>query len=124
MWNVDQKRMHELYWLDQSTMNSPLTFPRLPPSIISQPGGLSRTGKLKEDIIRDNASMLAKLYDFHASFQKYASGLFELTPSNQFGPGHPMHSKMHSVRLLESENQQLRKENDSLRRDLEKFRKK
>ena len=123
MWNIDPKKIYGFNWLDQSMMTSSLAFPRLPPSA-SHPHSLSKTGRLKEDIIRDNASMLAKLFDFHNSFQQYASGLFDLVPSNQFVPGHPLHSKMNSVATLETENEKLRKENAVLKQDLEKHKKK
>jgi hypothetical protein len=120
---MDPKRMFEIYGLDSSMTNSPFAFPRLPPSISSRTLGVSKTGKLKDDIIRDNASMLARLFDFHTMFQQYASGLFDLAPSNQFGPGHPMHSKTNIIDSLQSENEQLKKENATLKRDLEKRKK-
>jgi len=123
MWNMDPKRMFEIYGLDASMTNAPFAFPRLPPSVASRNIGISKTGKLKDDIIRDNASMLAKLFDFHTMFQQYATGLFDLAPSNQFGPGHPMHSKTNVMDLLQSENEQLKKENAVLKRDLEKHKK-
>lgn len=123
MWNIDQKRMFEIHGLDPSMTNSLFAFPRLPPSVTNRALGVSKTGKLKDEIIRDNASMLAKLFDFHTMFQQYASGLFDLAPSNQFGPGHPMNSKTNIVDSLQSENEQLKKENAVLKRDLEKHKK-
>ena len=123
MWNLDPKRMFEIYGFDMSMTNSPFAFPRLPPSVANRNIGISKTSKLKDGIIHDNASMLARLFDFHTMFQQYASGLFDLAPSNQFGPGHPMHSKTNIVDSLESENEQLKKENAVLKRDLEKQKK-
>ena len=123
MWNIDPKRMFEIYGLDPTMTNSPFAFPRLPPSVANRNTGISRTSKLKDDIIRDNASMLARLFDFHTMFQQYATGLFDLAPSNQFGPGHPMHSKTDVLDLLHSENEQLKKENATLKHDLEKHKK-
>ncbi len=123
MWNIDPKRMFETYGLDTSMTNSLFAFPRLPPSVANRNIGISKTGKLKDEIIRDNASMLAKLFDFHTMFQQYASGLFDLAPSNQFGLGHPMHSKTNVIDSLQSENEQLKKENAVLKRDLEKHKK-
>lgn len=123
MWNIDPKRMFEIYGLDPTMTNSPFAFPRLPPSVANRNTGISRTSKLKDDIIRDNASMLARLFDFHMMFQQYATGLFDLVPSNQFGPGHPMHSKTDVLDLLQSENEQLKKENATLKHDLEKHKK-
>jgi hypothetical protein len=120
---MDPKRMFDMYGLDPSMTNSPFAFPRLPSSVSSHTLGVSKTGKLKDDIIRDNASMLARLFDFHTMFQQHASGLFDLAPSNQFGPGHPMHSKTNIIDSLQSENEQLKKENATLKRDLEKRKK-
>lgn len=122
MFDMEIKRMMDFYGLTQDII-SPLAFPRLPPSRPNQISGLSKASKLKEDIIRDNASMLSKLYDFHIAFQHHAVGLFDLTP-NQFGPGHPLHSKRESVNLLQAENEQLKNENAVLKRDLEKLRQK
>ena len=112
-----------MYGLDPSMTNSPFAFPRLPPGALNHGLGISKTGKLKEDIIRDNASLLTRLFDFHTMFHQHASGLFDLTPSNQFGPGHPMNSKTNTIDLLQSENEQLKKENTALKRDLEKHKK-
>lgn len=123
MWYHDPKKMLEVYGIDITMMNSPLAFPRLP-QMSNPPSGISKTGMLKEKIIRDNASMLARLSGFHTAFQQYASNLFDLLPSSsQFGPGHPMHS-MNSMNALESENEQLKKENATLKQNLEKTKKK
>lgn len=118
----DPKKMFEIYGLDTSMMNSPLAFPRLP-RMANPPSGISKTGMLKESIIRDNTSMLARLSDFHTAFQHYASNLFDLLPSQQFAPGHPMHT-MSSMNSLESENEQLKKENSVLKQNIEKLKKK
>ena len=115
--------MFDIYGLDESMTGSLFTFPRLPPSVANRNAGISKTSKLKDAIIRDNASMLARLFDFHTMFQQYATGLFDLAPSNQFGPGHPMHSKTNITDSLQSENEQLKKENATLKRDLEKHKK-
>ena len=121
MWNVDAKKMLE-YYMFNSMMNSSFSFPRLPPNV-NHSVGISKTGKLKEDIIRDNATMLTRLYDFQTMFQKHAEGLFDLAP-NQFGPGHPLHLKTNHANPLQLENEQLKKENAVLKRDLEKHKQK
>ena len=123
MWNIDPKRMFEIYGFDQYMTNTPFTFPRLPPSVANHNMGISKTGTLKDEIIHNNASMLSKLFDFHTMFQQHASGLFDMAPSNHFGPGHPMHSKINVVDSLKSENEQLKKENSALKRNLEKNKK-
>ena len=122
MLNVDAKKMFEYYMFDPDMIGPSFAFPRLPPNP-NHSVGISKTGKLKEDIIRDNATMLAKLYDFQTMFQKHAEGLFDLAP-NQFGPGHPLHLKTNRTNSLQLENEQLKKENAVLKRDLEKHKRK
>ena len=122
MSDIDAKKMYEFHMFNSMINSSPM-FPRIPPSRVSQPTGISKTGKLKEDIIRDNASMLAKLYDFHTMFQNQVAGLFDLAP-NQFGPGHPLHFRMNPVDSLQLENERLKKENAVLKREVEKLRQK
>ena len=118
MWNMDAKKMLEFYNQYQSMINSPLAFPRLPP-MANHPKGISMTGKLKDNIVRDNAVMMERLSDFYTMFQQYAAGLFDLAP-NQFGPSHPMYGGVNSINALQVENEQLKKENAVLKKDLEK----
>ena len=118
MWNIDTNRMIEFYNQYQDMINSPFAFPRLPPRP-NHPLGISMTGKLKDNIIRDNSLMLERLSDFYTMFQQYASGLFDLAP-NQFGPSHPMHRGTNSINTLQVENEQLKKENAVLKKDLQK----
>ncbi len=118
MWNADTKKMLEFYNQYQNMINSPFAFPRLPP-IANHPRGISMTGKLKDNIVRDNSLMMERLSDFYTMFQQYAAGLFDLAP-NQFGPSHPMHKGVNSVNSLQVENEQLKKENAVLKKDLEK----
>jgi len=118
MWNEYTKRMFEFYNQYQDMVNNPFASPRLPPRA-NHPLGISMTGKLKDNIIRDNSLMLGRLSDFYTMFQQYASGLFDLAP-NQFGPDHPMRGGINSTNSLQSENEQLKKENMVLKKDLEK----
>lgn len=118
MWNIDAKRMFEFYNQYHDMVNSPFAFLRLPPKT-NHPLGITMTGKLKENIIRDNSLMLGRLSDFYTMFQQYASGLFDLAP-NQFGPAHPMHERTNSINVLQVENEQLKKENTILKKDLGK----
>jgi hypothetical protein len=118
MWNMDTKKMLEFYNQYQNMVNSPFAFPRMPP-MANHPRGISMTGKLKDSIVRDNSVMMERLSDFYTMFQQYAAGLFDLAP-NQFGPSHPMHKGVNSVNALQVENEQLKKENAVLKKDLEK----
>ena len=118
MWNMDTKKMLEFYNQYQNMINSPFAFPRLPP-MGNHPRGISMTGKLKDSIVRDNSVMMERLSDFYTMFQQYAAGLFDLAP-NQFGPSHPMHKGVNSINALQVENEQLKKENAVLKKDLEK----
>jgi hypothetical protein len=118
MWNEYTKRMFEFYNQYQDMVNNPFASARLPPRA-NHPLGISMTGKLKDNIIRDNSLMFGRLSDFYTMFQQYASGLFDLAP-NQFGPDHPMRGGINSTNSLQSENEQLKKENTVLKKDLEK----
>ncbi len=122
MLNIDYRWMFEFYWQNLDSINSPFAFPRIPPKA-NLPLGISKTGKLKENIIQDNSHMLTKLTDFHSAFQNYAAGLFDLAPS-QFRPGHPLYSKMSSLDSMQLENEQLKKENITLTKELEKLKQK
>lgn len=115
---MDTKRMFEFYNQYQDMVNSPFAFPRLPPRT-NHPLGISMTGKLKDNIIRDNSLMLGRLSDFYTMFQQYASSLFDMVP-NQFGPAHPVHKGTNSIDSLQIENEQLKKENTLLKKDLER----
>jgi len=118
MLNMDAKRMIEYYNQYQDMINSPFAFPRLPPKT-NHPLGISMTGKLKDSIVRDSTLTLERLSGFYTMFQQYAGGLFDLAP-NQFGPSHPMYRETNSINALQIENEQLKKENSSLKKDLEK----
>lgn len=114
--------MLEFYNQYQNMANSPFSFSRLPP-MTNHPRGISMTSKLKDNIIRDNSLMLERLSDFYTMFQQYAAGLFDLAP-NQFGPSHPMYKGTNSLNALQVENEQLKKENVVLKKDLEKHKQK
>ena len=118
MWNEYTKRMFEFYNQYQDMVNNPFASARIPPRA-NHPLGISMTSKLKDNIIRDNSLMLGRLSDFYTMFQQYASGLFDLAP-NQFGPDHPIRGGINSTNSLQSENEQLKKENMVLKKDLEK----
>lgn len=122
MWYFDARRIMENYGQPLDMVNSPFAFPRLPPRA-NPPLGIASAGKIKDQIVHDSNMMMGRLSGYHTMFQRYASGLFNLTPSG-FMPGHPMHAKMQSIDTLREENERLRQENLALKSDLGKEKKK
>ena len=57
---------------------------------------------------------------FQQMFQKYASGLFDMTFPGIVPPGHPLFSRHYSIETLQSERDKLLKENFELKKQLEK----
>lgn len=117
----ETRRMLEVYGLNSDMPEHMLNFPAFPPGLIRPNLGLAKTSQLKAKIIRDNATMLSKLYDYHKVFQHQAKSLFDMGTSAQFIPAHPLHSTINSTMLLQSEIDKIRQENIDLRRQLEKF---
>ncbi|MDE1827260.1 MAG: hypothetical protein KGH83_06690, partial [Thaumarchaeota archaeon] len=115
------KRMLDLYNQPFDMITSPFAFPRLPPRV-NPSLGISNVSKIKDVIVRDKDAMMGRLDGHHAMFQHYASGLFNLSPS-QFMPGHPMHSKIQSVDALREENERLQQENSVLKANKNKEKK-
>ena len=93
--------------------SSPFAFPRLPPRA-NQLLGISTSGKIKEMIVRDKDLAMNRLNANHDMFQRYASGLFDLSPAN-FVPGHPMNYGTGRIVELQEHNDKLRKENSILK---------
>ncbi|HET7337807.1 MAG TPA: hypothetical protein VFJ23_07950 [Candidatus Nitrosotalea sp.] len=122
MWPYDVRKMMEAFGHPIDMLNSPFAFPRLPPRA-NPPQGIASAGMVKDRIVQDSDMMMNKLSGHHTMFQRYAAGLFNMTP-NGFMPGHPMHATMKSVDALTEENERLRKENLALKSDLGKEKKK
>ena len=122
MWYFDTKRIMETFGQQFDMVNSPFAFPRLPPRA-NPPLGIANAGRIKNQIVHDSDMMMGRLTGYHTMFQRYAAGLFNMTP-NTFIPGHPMHTKMQSVDALKEENEKLRQENFSLKSNLGKEKKK
>ena len=121
MWYYDSKKMNESFGYPFEMLTSPFAFPRLPPRV-NPPTGIVRAGKIKDEIVHDSDMMLGRLSGYRTMFQRYASGLFNMTP-NAFMPGHPMYTKMHMVNTLREENERLRQENLNLKSDLKEKKK-
>jgi hypothetical protein len=121
MWYYDTRRIMETFGQPFDMINSPFAFPRLPPRV-NPPMGIASTGKIKDQIVRDSDMMMGRLSSYQTMFQRYASGLFNMTPYG-FMPGHPMHAKMQTVDTLREEVENLRKENLTLKSDLKEKKK-
>ena len=102
-------------------LSSPFAFPRLPPRA-TPPLGISNTGKIKDAIVHDKDLMMNRLSDHYEMFQRYATGLFNLS-ANQYVPNHPMHNIMHTIDGLKEENAKLRQENSLLKTNKNKEKK-
>jgi len=92
-------------------------FPRYPPGISPPTLGAINQKRMKEKFFKDNASINIKLHDYNQTYQKTASGLFELAyPA--LPPSHPLYSRLESTISLKSENDKLKKENIDLKKQL------
>lgn len=116
------KRMLDLYGQPLDMINSPFAFPRLPRTANPQLG-ISNAGRIKDTIVSDKNALMGRLFDYHEMFQRYAVGLFNLSPG-RFAPGHPMHMKVQSVDALREENDRLRQENSMFKTNQTKEKKK
>jgi len=121
MWYFDMKRLLDFYGQHGDMINSPFAFPRLPPRA-SPPLGISNVNRIKDDIVNDANTLIARLSDHHSAFQQYAGGLFNLTP-DRFMPGHPMHMNTQTSEVIQ-ENEKLAKENSTMKSHLNKEKKK
>ncbi len=122
MWPYDVRKMMETFGHPMDMMNSPFAFPRLPPRA-NPPQGIASAGMVKDRIVKDADMLTSKISAHHTMFQRYAAGLFNMTP-NGFMPGHPMHATMQAVDTLAEENERLKKENLTLKSGLDKEKKK
>jgi hypothetical protein len=74
---------------------------------------------MKEQFLRNADTINQKLQGFQQMYQQYASGLLSMN-STVIPPGHPLYSRQNSVQALQSEKDQLLKENLELKKKLEK----
>ena len=115
---INEKTMFEFYGVPFFHPSVSM-FPRFPPGISPPTLGLMNQKRLKEKFFQDNSSINTKLSDFNQTYQKFASGLFEMAyPA--LPPGHPLYSRLENTKTLQGENDKLRKENFELKKQLEK----
>lgn len=113
MWDYFYARRALEFGQSLDMTNSPFAFPRLPPRANS-PFGIASTGKIKDNIVKDKDLMMNRLDSHHEMFQRYAAGLFNLTPGHLM-PGHPVHTMKQTIEGLRDENEKLRQENSALK---------
>src|SRR4030066_2301227 len=84
-------------------------FSRIPPGLSHPMQNMNRISK-KENFSKTNESLNTKLQDFQRMYQKFASGLFDMTYPGIIPPGHPLYTRQFSVETLQSERDKLLKE--------------
>ena len=123
MENNDNNHLNDMYGPNPNMISIALQFPRLPPGL-THPRFRVDGKDLKNKISKDGDKINTKLEDFHQLFQKYASGLFEMSYPGVIPPGHPLYTRQPSIETLKSENSKLQKENLELKKQVEKLNKK
>ena len=91
---------------------------RYPPNT-NIPNGLINTPKLKQKIAVDNAALTPNLENFAHMYQQMAASLLNMSLNKLIPPGHPLHTKENSVKLLKEEKEKILKENLELKKKLE-----
>jgi hypothetical protein len=116
--NLAIKHMQDLYGLNPNIPHMAFQFPRLPPGI-SNPMFKIYENPMKEQFSEQADTINQKLQGFQHMYQQYASGLLTMN-STIIPPGHPLYSRQNSAKTLQTENNKLLKENQDLKKQLEK----
>jgi hypothetical protein len=116
--NLAIKHMQDLYGLNPNIPHMAFQFPRLPPGI-SNPMFKIYENPMKEQFSEQTDTINQKLQGFQHMYQQYASGLLTMN-STIIPPGHPLYSRQNSAKTLQTENSKLLKENQDLKKQLEK----
>ena len=116
--NLAIKHMQDLYGLNPNIPHMAFQFPRLPPGI-SNPMFKIYENPMKEQFSEQADTINQKLQGFQHMYQQYASGLLTMN-STIIPPGHPLYSRQNSAKTLQTENNKLLKENQELKKQLEK----
>jgi len=109
----------DLYGLNPNNMPLAFQFPKIPPGTLS-PMFNSSTNIPKKKFSQKNEAINLKLDDYQQLFQKYASGLFDMTFPGIISPTHPLFSRQASVGVIKQERDRLLQENLELKKQLEK----
>ncbi|MCA9827736.1 MAG: hypothetical protein KC444_05005 [Nitrosopumilus sp.] len=115
--NLVRKHLEDLYGLNPNIPHIAFQFPRIPPGLSNPMFGIQQN-PMKEQFLRSADTVNQKLQGFQQMYQMYASGLLSMG-SMVVPPGHPLYSRQSSVRALQSEKDQLLKENLELKKRLE-----
>jgi hypothetical protein len=116
--NLAIKHLQDLYGLNPNIPHMAFQFPRLPPGI-SNPMFKIYENPMKEQFSEQADTINQKLQGFQHMYQQYASGLLTMN-STIIPPGHPLYSRQNSAKTLQTENNKLLKENQELKKQLEK----
>jgi hypothetical protein len=116
--NLAIKHMQNLYGLNPNIPHMAFQFPRLPPGL-SNPMFKIYENPMKEQFSEQADTINQKLQGFQHMYQQYAAGLLTMN-STIIPPGHPLHSRQNSAKTLRTENDKLLKENQKLKKQLEK----
>lgn len=109
----------DLYGLSPNSHPFAFQFLRIPPGFSHPMQNINKNSK-KETFSKNNELMKTKLENFQEMYQKYSSGLLDMTFPGIIPPGHPLYSRQFSVETLQSERDKLLKENLELKKQLEK----
>jgi hypothetical protein len=116
--NLAIKHMQNLYGLNPNIPHMAFQFPRLPPGL-SNPMFKIYENPMKEQFSEQADTINQKLQGFQHMYQQHASGLLTMN-STIIPPGHPLYSRQNSAKTLRTENDKLLKENQKLKKQLEK----
>ena len=116
--NMVNRHLQDMYGLNPNIPHMAFQFPRLPPGL-AHPMFKNYESPLKEQFSQQTETINQKLQGFQQMYQQYASGLLSMN-STIIPPGHPLYTKKNSTEVLRAENDKLLKENNELKKKLEK----
>jgi len=116
--NLTIKHLQDLYGLNPNIPHLALQFPRLPPGL-THPMFKIHENPMNKQFLEQASTINQKLQGFQHMYQQYASGLLTMN-STIIPPGHPLYSRQNSAKTLQTENNKLLKENQELKKQLEK----
>jgi len=116
--NMVTNHLRDLYGLNSNIPHVAFQFPRLPPGL-ANPMFKNHESPMKEQFLRNADNMAQKLQGFQHMYQQHAAGLLTMN-STVIPPGHPAYTRQNSIETLQTENDKLIKENQELKKKLDK----